>query len=94
MSAAGRALSKALESPDDWDALSKHRIIHRPTGMQFWVASGAWFFDGIEPDGIQKSIGLIERHWLYFKARTIRAKYRPFNPVVLVAHTFEKARAK
>ena len=96
MSAAGRALSKALESPDDWDVPTEYRIVHRPTEMSFWTANGSFWFNGSEIHGTPSCIGLIERHWLYFKARKVRAKLKP--PVkdhgAEVVRRFEKERNK
>ena len=74
MSAAGKALSLALDTPDDWTA-GHYEIKHRPSGLAFWTRNGPFFFDGSDIEGTPECIGLIERHWLYFKARKIRAKY-------------------
>ena len=96
MSAAGRALSKALESPDDWDSPSEYRIVHRPTGMSFWIANGSFWFNGEDIYETPKCLGLIERHWLYFNARKVRAKFKPpvkDNGAEFVSR-FEKARKK
>lgn len=68
MSAAGRALSKALDKPQDWRAPDRFRMIHRPSGAAFWIANGTWFFDGYEMENTPKCLGRIERHWLYRKA--------------------------
>lgn len=67
MSAAGRALSKALDKPEDWIA-GGYRLIHKPSKQIFWVGSGGFFFDGHADAGTPKCLGLIERHWLYRKA--------------------------
>lgn len=75
MSAAGRALSKALDSPEDWFGDGQYTIKHMPSGQEFWVANGAGFFDLESPLIERHSIGWIERHWLFFKARKIIAKY-------------------
>lgn len=80
MSAAGRALSKALENTEDWTGYSEYHITHVPSGQVFWVGNGAWFFDGYKPRSIEHSIGLLERHWLYFKARKIIAKFASPKP--------------
>ena len=65
-------------------------IVHNPSGQQFWVANGGFFFDGYQPKAIQKSIGLIERHWLYFKSRYIRARFTR-KPVDEVVRRFSEA---
>lgn len=77
MSAAGRALSKALDILEDWTFNGGYAIKHMPSGQEFWVANGAWFFDAWDEikGGKKQLIGLIERHRLYFKARKIVAKY-------------------
>jgi len=90
MSAAGRALSKALESPGDWTS-GKYEITHRPSGLSFWVVDGAGLFDGSDIDGTPKCLGLIERYWLYFKARKVRAKWKPISGSDYVAARFAKA---
>ncbi len=66
MSAAGRALSKALDAPDDW-VFDTHRIMHKQSGVQFWISNGGCFFDG---DPVS-CLGWIERHWLYWKAMRV-----------------------
>lgn len=71
MSAVGRALSKALDKPEDWEFPSEYRIRHKPSGQDFWVGDGAFFFDTF--DDVPSCIGLIERHWLYRKAIRIGA---------------------
>ena len=74
MSAAGKALSRALDMPNDWTA-GYWSIEHRPSGLSFWTRNGSFFFDGNDIKDTPQCLGLIERHWLYFKARKIRAKY-------------------
>lgn len=73
MSAAGRALSKALDNPQDWTGDGEFRIKHIPSGLEFWIGNGGFFFDEQRRDKIdgERAIGLIERHWLYSKARKI-----------------------
>jgi hypothetical protein len=71
MSAAGRALSKALDSPLDWVWTDKYVITHKPSKQVFWVANGGFFFDGDE--GTPKCLGLIERYWLYAKVKRARS---------------------
>lgn len=85
MSAAGRALSKALDKPQDWRGDGEFVITHIPSGQEFWIANGVWFFDGCEPRTIRKSIGLVERHWLHFKARKIIDKCKPRPDLEVVA---------
>lgn len=70
MSAAGRALSKALDSPGDW-ALTKHTAIHKPSKQVFWISNGGFFFDGYETEGTPSCLGILERHWLYRKMRNL-----------------------
>jgi len=62
MSAAGRALSKALDTPEDWVIPDTYRIIHKPTGLSFWISNGSFFFDGNDLDDTPPCLGLIERH--------------------------------
>lgn len=88
MSAAGKALSKALDSPEDWTSDGKYTITHRPTGLVFWIANGAWFFDGYRSENTPQCLGLIERHWLYFKARHIIPQRRKENGSATVAAKF------
>jgi hypothetical protein len=79
MTTAGKALSKALESPNDW-AMSNfgHTITHTPSGCTFWISNGSFFFDGYDEDsGTPKCLGYFERHWLHFKARKIISALRP-----------------
>lgn len=90
MTAAGKALSQALESPDDWMARGKRCIKHAPSGPSFWIANGSFFFDGYDGDDTPPCIGLIERHWLHFKARKIISKLRPDDSNI-VAAKFAKA---
>jgi hypothetical protein len=86
MSAAGRALSKALDNPADWIQPDEYRIVHRPSNQAYWIANGGFFFNGDVLHGTRRCLGLIERHWLYAKAmRTIN---RP------VANRFEDALRK
>lgn len=73
MSAAGRALSKALDKPEDWYMPDDFCIKHRPSGLAFWVANGGFFFDCDGMEGTPHCLGLLERHWLYFRARGIMA---------------------
>lgn len=93
MSAAGKALSRALENPGDWTA-GHYEIKHRPSGLAFWVANGPFFFDGSEIEGTPECLGLIERHWLYFKARKVRAKFVKVkrDPAAIVLAAFKAAR--
>jgi hypothetical protein len=72
MSAAGRAISKALDIPGDWE-VGKYTIKHLPTRQFFWIANGAFFFDGYDGQDTPKCLGLVERHWLYRKARKLVA---------------------
>lgn len=69
MSAAGRALSKALDRPEDWHQPDEYRIAHKPSGLAFWIANGRFFFNGDGLRGTPRCLGLLERHWLYSKAR-------------------------
>ena len=66
MSKTGKALWKLLDDVDQWK-VSRHTILHKNTGYEFWIANGGFFFQGY--DGTPKTIGLIERHFLCWKAR-------------------------
>lgn len=72
MSAAGRALSKALDTPSDWQ-LTRYTAKHNPTGQKFWIANGGFFFDGYTSEGTPECLGLLERHWLYRKTKNLGA---------------------
>lgn len=87
MSAAGRALSKALDTPGDWAIRLDLILSHKPSGVEFWIGTGPFFFDGYVKYqlGGAGSIGLIERHWLYFKARKIVKANRHNSGADLVA---------
>lgn len=70
MSAAGRALSKALDNPDDWE-ITQYTVKHKPSKQVFWTGLGGFFFDGYDASGTPSCLGLLERHWLYWKARNL-----------------------
>lgn len=77
MSKQGKALSKALGRPDEWESdrmgrMPEYRVIHRPSGLKLWIANGVFFFDFREQVNLE--LGILERHWLYWKYR--RKVYR------------------
>ena len=53
----------AFESPENWTKDS-YTLKHTPSGVQFWMGNGSFFFDTINPSG---GIGLLERHFLWLK---------------------------
>lgn len=69
MSEAGKQLSNAMEQPGDW-RVDRYTMRHIPSGCVFWIANGGFFFDGYE--GTPKCLGLLERHWLYWKSVRMR----------------------
>ncbi|WP_225784490.1 hypothetical protein [Xenophilus sp. Marseille-Q4582] len=68
MSKTGKALWKLLDDVDQWE-VTRYTILHKNTGHEFCMANGGFFFQGY--DGTPKTIGLIERHFLFRKARRI-----------------------
>lgn len=70
MSAAGRALSEALDRPEDWE-IDRHTATHIPSKTVWWHANGSWFFDGYEQHS--GALGLVERHALYRKFRRMQS---------------------
>lgn len=80
MSAAGRAISRALARVDDWEALSAHRIRHKPSGIELLAGCGPFSFDTCSVAGhlhsAARSLGRLERLWLYWKARRILKVHR------------------
>lgn len=86
MSAAGRALSRALDKPEDWEFPSDYRIHHKPSNQDFWIGNGAFFFD--IHDGGASCLGYLERHWLYRKtmrssAGAVVAKFEAAEAIAL-----------
>jgi len=64
MSAAGRMLSKALETPEDWE-LDDSCAKHEPSGTIWYTNSGPLFFNGHR--NTPPCLQLFERVWLYYK---------------------------
>jgi len=63
MTPLGIALNDALDRPEEWLFPDTYKIIHKPSGMFFWIANGAWFFDCYGTP----SLGFFERHVLWRK---------------------------
>lgn len=49
-------------NPEDWE-FDHYYATHTPTSMRFWIANGAWFFDG--NGKLDGTIGIFERHIIY-----------------------------
>ena len=58
-------LMEALAKDDDWQ-IDTYTALHIPSGISFWIANGAFFFD--RHNGISL-LGLFQRHrlWRHFK---------------------------
>ena len=72
-----RALSDALDHPEDWDFRKEFTIKHKPSDIVMWIGNGSFFFDGYAElfgDGVIPHIGLIERHFLYRKYKRVSRK--------------------
>jgi len=71
MSASGRALSAALNKPEDW-IVGQYTITHKKSRLEFWIANGRFFLDRWNGHiGGPRVIGLLERHWLWIKVRNV-----------------------
>lgn len=46
LSPEGKQAYDLLGNVMDWDLNDRHTIVHKPTGLEMWVANGAWFFTG------------------------------------------------
>lgn len=70
MSAFGRKLWRLLDKQDDWKT-DEFLTTHTKTEVSFWIANGAFFFDVDDDESILAPgvIGLLERHWLFWKWR-------------------------
>ena len=66
MSEFGKTLSTLMEKPESW-TVNNYQLTYKPTGATFWIANGGWFFDSEKG----KSLGLCERHFLWFKAKRL-----------------------
>ena len=81
MSELVRKISTMLSQSDDWEC-DRYRLTHKPTGIALWVSNGSFFLD---IDGYDGSIGLIERHWLWFtKVRPLIKKMRVAKALELI----------
>jgi hypothetical protein len=69
-SEAAAIVSDALSDESAWKA--GHYTLDHKSGLRLWMGNGAWFFDVYEPNG--GAIGLLERHFLYRKARALVRK--------------------
>jgi hypothetical protein len=71
MSIVGKALSVAMELPENWE-LSTYTATHKPSGTCLWVANGWTFFDiyGVEC----RCLGLIERFFMFRKYKLMIAR--------------------
>lgn len=77
MSKVGREISNLLSRETEWEC-TEYRLTHKPTGLNLWIANGAWFFD---VDDFKGAIGLIERHWIWWsRARSLIKLFKPHNP--------------
>ena len=73
MSEIGREISNLLSRTDEWKC-DRYRLTHKPTGIALWVSNGSFFLD---IDDYAGTIGLIERHLLWFaKVRPLLKKHR------------------
>lgn len=66
----GKVLWERLDYPEEWAMQDKYTMEHIPSNTSWWVANGSWFFNGWP----SKCLGLIERHFLYWKANKIIKK--------------------
>lgn len=67
LSEAGKALLKALEEhPEDFKCTT-HTITHKSSYTTWWIGNGGFFFNGY--NGTPKVLNLLERHYLYYKAK-------------------------
>ena len=74
-SPAAMLINQALNNVDEWGSTSAYTIAHIPTGITFWVRNGAPHFDVYLIKGspaTTKTLGYIERLFLYPKAKRIK----------------------
>lgn len=64
-----KLLSAELDHIDRW-TVDHHTLTHVPTNTHWWIANGRFFFDGYR--SMEGAIGLIERHFLWGKAKRVR----------------------
>lgn len=64
MSPAGKAISVAMDTPEDWD-IGEYIIHHKPSGTTLWIGNGPLTFDGY--NGTPPILGMLERFTLWWK---------------------------
>ena len=72
LSSAGKALLEALEQhPEEFESTA-HTLVHKPSNTTWWISNGGFFFNGY--DGTPKVLNLLERHYLYYKAKQAQSR--------------------
>lgn len=68
----GRSLINSFKmNPTDW-RFGEFYATHIPTDMQFWIANGAWFFNG--SGKMSGTMGIFERHVVYRQLNKCRSR--------------------
>ena len=68
----------SMGNPEEWendDGKYLRTMRHRPTGVHFWIGNSSFFFDGYGSQW-KHSIGLLDRHLLWPRARKLRRAWR------------------
>lgn len=63
-SKAGRLLKRLLIDVEGW-SFGKYTATHEKSGLTYWIANGASFFDGYYRAGTPQHLGIIERFLLW-----------------------------
>lgn len=75
LSSVGKALLEALEQhPEEFESTA-HTLVHKPSNTTWWISNGGFFFNGY--NGTPKVLNLLERHYLYYKAKQAQKRLLP-----------------
>lgn len=94
LSPQGRAIWDSLEDATAWEfgSHSEYTLVHKASRITLWIGNGRFFLDGYETfyslaiPAPKPSIGLFERHILWFKVssvmKTLKKKVKNDSAVI------------